>query len=277
METIDFLPLVKAYPALSKTYGEVSCVAGVEMASEGPRWIRLYPVPFRALDDTQQFKKYQPTRVEVETHRRDRRPETRRPNRDSIRTVSRQISPADGWRRRRRFVEPLMVRSMCEIQRRQAVDGTSLGVFRPRRILGMEIEPADIRAERIAIAKAWAAQGSLLDRLDEIEQGHQLAALEAIPWTFRLRYECDDPRCGTHLQSIIDWEIAEFYRRVRRGRRWRESIRRRWLADVCGADRDTALFVGNMHQRPRNFLILGFWWPPRQPDQMTFSDLDYAP
>jgi len=50
MESIDVLPLVKAYPALSKTYGEVSCVAGVQLAGDGncPRWIRLYPVPFRA-------------------------------------------------------------------------------------------------------------------------------------------------------------------------------------------------------------------------------------
>ena len=67
--------MVKAYPALSKTYGEVSCIAGVEMLSTGPRWIRLYPVPFRALDDSRQFAKYQPMRVRVETHWGDRRPE----------------------------------------------------------------------------------------------------------------------------------------------------------------------------------------------------------
>lgn len=53
MESIDFLPLVKAYPALSKTYGEVSCIAGVETTAAGLQWIRLYPVPFRALDDQQ--------------------------------------------------------------------------------------------------------------------------------------------------------------------------------------------------------------------------------
>ncbi len=68
MQTIDFLPLVKAYPSLSKTYGEVSCIAGVEITPGGPRWIRLYPVPFRALDENQQFRKYQRVRLEVETH-----------------------------------------------------------------------------------------------------------------------------------------------------------------------------------------------------------------
>jgi hypothetical protein len=53
METIDFIPLVKAYPALSTKYGEVSCIAGVEITANGPRWIRLYPVPFRSLEDDQ--------------------------------------------------------------------------------------------------------------------------------------------------------------------------------------------------------------------------------
>ena len=63
MDTIDFIPLVKAYPALSRTYGEVSCVAGVEMTADGPRWMRFYPVPFRSLEDDKQFRKYQPVRV----------------------------------------------------------------------------------------------------------------------------------------------------------------------------------------------------------------------
>ena len=85
MQTIDFLPLVKADPALSRTYGEVSCIAGVRMDGDtAPEWIRLYPVPFRALEHERQFAKYQPIRLEVAPHRGDRRPETRRPNRDSI-------------------------------------------------------------------------------------------------------------------------------------------------------------------------------------------------
>lgn len=136
METIDYLPFVKAYPALSKTYGEVSCIAGVRIADPGaPEWIRLYPVPFRALDDAQQFRKYQPMRVRVAAHGGDRRRETRRPDRDSIELLGDPIPPTDGWRMRRRFVEPLMVGSMCEILRRQREDGTSLGVFRPKRVI----------------------------------------------------------------------------------------------------------------------------------------------
>lgn len=274
MERIDFLPLVKAYPALSKTYGEVSCIAGVRMSGEGaPEWIRLYPVPFRALDSGQQFSKYQPITVEVERHSGDRRPETRRPNRDSIEISGNAVSSDNGWQRRKRFVAPLMADSMCEILRRQKEDGTSLGIFRPKRVLDIVIEPADVSAEKQAIANAWAAQPSLLDEIVPDEQKAQIKALQLMPWTFKYRYECSDPACKTHTQSIIDWEISGTYRHVKNRPDWQERVKARWLGDLCAEDRDTAFIVGNMHQHPASFLVLGVWWPQRQAEQLSLAEL----
>lgn len=273
METIEFLPVVKAYPALSRTYGEVSCIAGIEMTEAGPRWIRLYPVPFRSLDDAQQFSKYQRIRVRVETHRGDRRPETRRPDRDSIEVVGEPISSAQGWERRRRFIEPLMAPSMCELRRRQKQDGTSLGVFRPKEVLDLVIEKADVDEEKRLIARAWRAQTNLLDGLGADEREHQIRELEHVPWTFKYRYVCDDPDCGTHTQSIIDWEIALYYRRVRNSARWRELMKQRWVDEMCAPGRDTAFFVGDQHQHPGSFLVLGVWWPERRPEQLALGDL----
>jgi hypothetical protein len=273
METIDFIPLVKAYPALSTKYGEVSCVAGVEITAEGLRWIRLYPVPFRSLEDDQQFRKYQRVRLSVEAHRGDLRPETRRPNRDSIEVHGAPISTKNAWEARRRFVEPLMAASMCEISRRQQQDKTSLGVFRPKRVIDFKIEATSIDEAKRQIARAWSAQTSLLDGLGSEERTSQLRELEQIPWTFRYRYECTEPGCKGHSQKIIDWEIAQFYRRVRPYSDWHERMRKRWLDEVCDEDRDTAFFVGNMHQHPGSFLILGVWWPPRRPEQLALADL----
>lgn len=273
MESIEFVPVVKAYPALSKTYGEVSCIAGVEMLSTGPRWIRLYPVPFRALEDSRQFAKYQPMRVRVETHSGDRRPETRRPDRDSIELLGDVIPTKNAWEMRRRFVEPLMTTSMCELLREQKAHRTSLGAFRPRRVIDLVIEPSDIKEEKQQIARAWAAQGSLLDGLDAQEKQHQIKELELLPWTFKYRYECDDPACNTHTQSIIDWEIAAFYRQVRTREDWRQRIKDRWIGELCAPNRDTAFFVGNQHQYPQSFLVLGVWWPERRPQQLGLENL----
>lgn len=174
---------------------------------------------------------------------------------------------------RRRFVEPLMKRSMCEIRRLQAVDRTSLGVFRPKRILDLKIEPADVKREKQQIATAWARQASLLDGLDPSEKTNQLRELEAMPWTFKYRYECDEPDCPTHTQSIIDWEINEYYRRVRRFGDWRERMRKRWIGELGDEDRDTAFFVGNQHLHENAFLVLGVWWPPLRADQMVLGNL----
>jgi hypothetical protein len=271
VETIELLPEVKAYPQLSRTYGEVSCIAGIQTAPDGPRWIRLYPVPFRALGDAQQFAKYQPLRVRAEAHSGDRRPETRRPDRDSIELVGEALPTSRGWESRRRFVEPLMAESMCGIQRRQVEDGTSLAVFRPADVLDLVIEKRDVDRDKQALANAWAAQPSLFAGLDADEQSLQTEALELIPWTFKYKYRCSDTSCNGHEQTIVDWEIAELYRHVRDRENWRDLMRSKWIEELCAADRDSAFFVGNQHQHPVAFLVLGVWWPPRKPDQLRLA------
>jgi hypothetical protein len=47
---------VKTYPTISKTHGELVCTAGIR---EDGSWIRLYPVPFRRMEDYKKFEKYQ--------------------------------------------------------------------------------------------------------------------------------------------------------------------------------------------------------------------------
>ena len=70
------LVLVKTYPTLSKTYGELSCVAGIR---EDGTWIRLYPIPFRRLREEYRFEKYRWIELPVEKNARDNRPESYRP------------------------------------------------------------------------------------------------------------------------------------------------------------------------------------------------------
>ena len=47
---------VKTYPTISKTHGELVCTAGIR---EDGSWVRLYPVPFRRMEDYKKFEKYQ--------------------------------------------------------------------------------------------------------------------------------------------------------------------------------------------------------------------------
>src|SRR5665213_640522 len=63
---------VKTYPTLSRKYGETVCTAGVR---EDGSWVGIYPVPFRRLDETEQYRKFD--WVECRLIRNQKRPSPR--------------------------------------------------------------------------------------------------------------------------------------------------------------------------------------------------------
>src|SRR5260370_36407730 len=67
---------VKTYPTLSRKYGETVCTAALR--PDGT-WMRIYPVPFRRLDEEQQYKKFDWMEAEFIKSKSDPRPESRHP------------------------------------------------------------------------------------------------------------------------------------------------------------------------------------------------------
>lgn len=76
MKQERLLILVKTYPTLSTKYGETVCTAA--MRDDGS-WVRLYPVPFRRLGETEQYRKYDWLECRIVRNTQDRRPESYRP------------------------------------------------------------------------------------------------------------------------------------------------------------------------------------------------------
>lgn len=123
----------------------------------------------------------------------------------------------------------------------------------------------DPRAERRAprtqpdLAHHW--RWSCCPR-DDGCQGSLLAQgapkLEFSPFTFKLAYRCQSASCRGHEQSIVDWEISEAWRNWRRSypTDYLDRIEEKWLSLVDPA-RLPALYVGNQHQAPQGFLVLG--------------------
>jgi hypothetical protein len=255
METLCVLVTVKAYPAVSKKRGEVECVAGIDVAT--PRWIRLFPVPFRDLPLVSQFKKYETIEVEVEKASNDPRPESHTPNTDSIRVV-RQALRAGKAQERRSYVEPLLRPSMCAIRRAREANGDSPGVFRPGELLDFTWERDD---------SPWdAAQEAKLQQISLLMPDK--TTLEKIPYRFRYLYGCTyEPRCNGHSQTIIDWEIQQAFRSWRDEHQSEEvaleRIRYKWAEQMFGPKRDTYFYTGNQHLNPNSFLILGVFWPEK--------------
>jgi hypothetical protein len=256
----EALITVKAYPNPSSKYFETVCVAAIT-AEEG--WIRLYPVNFRSLPESQRFRKYQRVRFRMRKHEKDSRPESFRLDEHSIELLD--IVESDGdWRERGRWIRPSIGPSMCEVIRLQKETSRSLGCVKPAIVEDLLVEDADPNwSDR---KKATMQQIALFDPVD--------TKLEKIPFVFRYKYRCEDNACRGHSQSIIDWELMELYRKVRDQNLSRDEllkkIRAKYFDELCGPERDTHFFVGNHSLYPASFMVLGVFWPPKAQQQELF-------
>lgn len=246
----EALIAVKTYPNPSKKHRETVCVAAITR-EEG--WIRLYPVTFRSLPGAQQFQKFQRVQLRMTKHPRDTRPESFRPDQDSIRLLD-VIDARKPWERWN-WIEPTLSTSMCEIQRLQGIEGKSLGVFKPEKVIDFVIKDED--------AKWSDRKQAALDQLTLFDP--VAPTLEKIPYIFSYRYACSDEGCKGHTQSVIDWEIMALYRNVRRTANTPDEIksliRQKYLGELCASDRDTHFFVGNLNAHRASFMVLGVYWP----------------
>lgn len=250
-ERIQMLVTVKAYPNPSVKYVESSCVAGIRTDVSPPEWIRLYPVPFRDLETDKQFKKYQFVNLEV-TSGSDVRPESLSPNNDSIQ-LGDWVNTKRAWAERRRYVDPLLVDSLCWIKRQEKLDGTSLGVFRPDEIVDFTWKET-VQPE---VSQAASDQSSLLTPWK--------SPLEQPKYIFRYRFRCAEPHCPTHHITLVDWEVQQAFRRNRAHYGEAEGLvklKEKFFGEMCGPGKDTMFYVGNMFQRHNIFMILGVFWPP---------------
>ena len=130
-ELMRVLITVKAYPNPSKKYQKTVCVAGIDIDEN--RWIRLYPIPFRDLDQSKMFKKYNIIKAKVFKANDDRRPESYKVDINSIR-IEDHLDTKDKWRRRKSIVLKIVDKSMCEILKKKDTENKSLGVFKPNDI-----------------------------------------------------------------------------------------------------------------------------------------------
>lgn len=85
LETKQILVTVKAYPNPSRKYEETVCVAGIDLKSN--QWMRLYPIPFRDLDNDKKFKKYSIIELKAEKAPADTRPESYKVDSGSIKIL----------------------------------------------------------------------------------------------------------------------------------------------------------------------------------------------
>lgn len=155
---------VKTYPTLSRKYGETVCTAGLR---EDGSWVRIYPVPFRRLDEAEQYRKFDWVECRLEHARGDPRPESRNPLDVTELVPVAHMDTADGWRERRRMLlgKAKVYTSLSELIVGAKENRVSLAVFKLAKVLGFihEDEDRDWNADKVAELRARANQVDMFD------------------------------------------------------------------------------------------------------------------
>lgn len=171
--------LVKTYPVISERHSELVCTAGV---LEDGSWIRLYPMPFRLLNDDQKYPKYTWVEVEVERNLSDFRLESHRPNIDTIKVEPRPTKLDWNARRKIVFKNKTVFTNMQALIHKAKADDMSLAVFKPQKILDFVIEPnsRDWNPKKLASLQAESRQLQLFRSIEEIEEEFRI--VQKIPY-----------------------------------------------------------------------------------------------
>ncbi|MBU0744598.1 MAG: hypothetical protein KKE11_04445 [Gammaproteobacteria bacterium] len=134
----DIFVIAKTYPTRSKKYKELVCTAGINRSGE---WVRIYPIPFRSLEEYKQFKKYTWIKAEIIPDSSDPRIESHKINTTSIKILE-NIPPDKEWGRRKQL---LFENTKVYTNLQSIIDGAtktntlSLCVFKPSKFLDIVI------------------------------------------------------------------------------------------------------------------------------------------
>jgi len=256
---------VKTYPTLSTTYGETVCTAGIR---DDGSWVRLYPVPFRRLDEAQQYRKYDWIECRLQENKSDPRPESFRPlDPDELVPVA-HIDTEDAWRERRQLIlgKTWVYTRLAELISGAKDNRISLAVFKPAKILDFYWEKDDREWD----ADKLRQMRNMYNQMDIFEDNAWRKTFQIIPklpYNFSYRLEDSDGR--ESKMQILDWEVGALF--------WKcvklcngdenlalEKVRAKYMDEFLS--KDLHLFLGTTQQfhfvAPNPWVIIGVFPVP---------------
>lgn len=258
---------VKTYPTLSSTYGELVCTAGLR---EDGSWVRIYPVPFRRLEQYQKFEKYRVIEAELIRNRKDSRPESHKIDIDSLEFSEEKLGTRDCWRQRREWVlgRGEVYHDLSQlITAANECNELSLAIFKPAAVIAFKAEAQEPNwdPEKLDKLQAESRQGDLFD---EWKPKQLTRLVKKLPWKFS--YVLADVEGRESTMMIEDWEIGALYWNcVRAGKSPEQAVAdvRKMYFDTM-TERDLHLYLGTTrqwHGKGKNpFVVIGTFHPPHQ-------------
>ena len=257
---------VKTYPTISQKYDETVCTAGITADGE---WIRLYPVPFRRLEDVRQYKKYQWIKARIARNTPDFRPESHTLDINSL-ELQKEVGVENNWQARKDIVARADLYEDLDrlISDARGDKCTSLAVFKPHEIVGFKIESdtEEWAVEKLQAIEARKRQRSLFkDDTNELSR-----IVNKLP--FKFSYTFRDIKGNESTLMIADWELgALYFNCLKAGSRKLacEKVREKYLG--FKRTKDLCFFLGTSkafhHVGPNPFIIIGIFYPPKTRQQ----------
>jgi len=265
---------VKTYPLPSRSYTELVCTAGL---LDGEKWIRMYPIPFRFLQDEQkEYPKYSWVELNLTRKTNDFRPESYSPKLgvDEPIKVLQQIGTDNEWAARKSFVLKEVFTSMNKLigLAKDPEQRKSLATLKPSRIVDFVIE----EDEREWKPK-WLEYLKQLNMFELPTQHGRKKLVRKLPYKFSYRFLSEGDGVPRKMM-IEDWEIgALFWNCLNRTdgdeQAALELVKQKYLDEFF--EKDLYLFVGttlkfHAMSAPNPFVIIGVFYPPKSDQPLLF-------
>lgn len=184
--------IIKAAPQVGAKHKETVCCAAIDLYG---KWLRLYPVSFRHLDEGRKFGRWDRIRFKWRLPKDDKRTESRRIDQDSL-MITGELRLSE----RERFLANLIVTSLDKERR----EGRSLALLKAEIIeFQYDRKPNEEIAGEKAKFDALHAQADLFN-------AKPLIPYNPAPYKFKYRYRTDD---GSREGACQDWETeATFFK-----------------------------------------------------------------
>lgn len=261
-EDAEVLIMAKTYPVQSHEYNELVCTAGLRIDTNPYTLIRLYPIPFRQLSHESQYSKWEVIKVKIRKRKKDHRPESYGVDSDTIQPTGIKIGTRNGWSERCSYLSSYLDQTdACTLlanAKAHKTDAQSLALVKPRKIISTSL---DINPEYVQARKEKPQREQV-----ETLFGKTIQPVWPSPVILKYTYLCQSKHCRSHTQSVIDWEVqAAAYNQWQKygSEEAVNFIRKKFITDVCSSRKDLWFFVGNVHKRPADFMILSFFYPDR--------------
>lgn len=273
MDKQRILITVKTYPTLSRKYGETVCTAGVR---EDGTWVRMYPVPFRRLDEQQQYSKYDWLECDLIRNTSDPRPETFRPsNPDQLIAVDHIGTERDWAERRQLLLKTTKVYDRIhDLISEAKANVTSLAIFKPTKVLSFTWEEED-REWDVKKLRQMRDHYSQYELFEDNAWRRTFQVIPKLPYSFSYKFE-DASGTKSEMQ-VLDWEVGALYWNCLRSSNDNEhqallKVRQKYFDDFTS--KDLHFYLGTTQQfhfvAPNPWVIVGVLPIPHEVQESLF-------